>query len=107
MVVGVGTTATHTPAIILMAMVAPTVTGTVTAVTRMVMATGIIMDMAMVTATDTAPSTSLATETAANPESPNCSTVFHALVTIMDPSTESWGRKLGAQSGTTSKNTVT
>ena len=44
---GAGTTAIHT-AIILMAMVAPTVTGTVTAVTRMVMATGIIMDTAMV-----------------------------------------------------------
>ena len=45
-----------------MAMVEPT--ATVTAVTRMVMATGIIMD----TATDTAPSTSLTTETAADPE---------------------------------------
>ncbi len=100
--------AIHT-AIILMAMVAPT--GTVTAVTSMVMATGIIMDtatdMAMVTATDMAPSTSLATETAANPESPSCNSGCHGLAITMDPSTESWGRKRGARSGRTSKNTIT
>ncbi len=105
---GAGTTAIHT-AIILMAMVAPT--GTVMAVTRMVMATGIIMDtatdMAMVTATDTAPSTSLATETAANPESPSCNSGCHGLAITVDPSTESWGRKRGAQSGRTSKTTIT
>ena len=66
--------------------------------------TATAMDMA----TDTVPRCSTeGTETAANPESLNCSAVFHALVTIMDPSTESWGRKLGAQSGTTSKNRVT
>jgi len=70
--------------------------------------TATVMDMAMDTGMDTVLSFSTeGTETAANPESPNCSAVFHALVTIMDPSTESWGRKLGAQSGTTSKNTVT
>jgi len=100
---GAGTTATHT-AIILMAMVAPTVTGT--AVTPMVMATGIIMDMAT-EATDTAPSTSLATETAANPESPSCNSGCHGLAITVDPSTESWGRKRGAQSGRTSKTTIT
>jgi hypothetical protein len=100
---GAGTTAIHT-AIILMAMVAPT--GTVTAVTRMVMATGIIMDTAM-EATDTAPSTSLATETAANPESPSCNSGCHGLAITVDPSTESWGRKRGAQSGRTSKTTIT
>jgi len=102
---GAGTTATHT-AIILMAMVAPTVTGTVTAVTPMVMATDIIMDMAT-EATDTAPSTSLATETAANPESASCNGGCHELAIIMDPSTASWGRKRGAQSGRTSKTTMT
>jgi hypothetical protein len=109
---GAGTTAIHT-AIILMAMVAPT--GTVTAVTPMVMATGIIMDTATVMAmevmameaTDTAPSTSLATETAANPESPSCNSGCHGLAITVDPSTESWGRKRGAQSGRTSKTTIT
>ena len=104
---GAGTPAIHT-AIILMAMVAPT--GTVTAVTSMVMATGIIMDTAMVMAmeaTDTAPSTSLATETAANPESPSCNSGCHGLAITVDPSTESWGRKRGAQSGRTSKTTIT
>ncbi len=69
----------------------------------MVMATGIIMD----TATDTAPSTSLATETAANPESPSCNSGCHGLAITVDPSTESWGRKRGAQSGRTSKTTIT
>ena len=58
-------------------------------------------------ATDTAPSTSLATETAANPESPSCNSGCHALAITMDPSTESWGRKRGAQSGRTSKTTIT
>ena len=100
---GAGTTAIRT-AIILMAMVAPT--GTVTAVTSMVMATGIIMDTAM-EATDTAPSTSLATETAANPESPSCNSGCRGLAITVDPSTESWGRKRGAQSGRTSKTTIT
>ena len=90
---GAGTTAIHT-AIILMAMVAPTGTGMVTAVTRldMVMATGIIMDTAMVMAmeaTDTAPSINLATETAANPESPSCNSGCHGLAITVDPSTES------------------
>ena len=97
---GAGTTAIHT-AIILMAMVAPT--DTVTAVTRMVMATGIIMATAM----DTVPSTSLATETAANPGSPSCNSGCPGLAITMDPSTESWGRKRGAQSGRTSKTTIT
>ena len=104
---GAGTTAIHT-AIILMAMVAPT--GTVTAVTSMVMATGITMDTATdmaMEATDTAPSTSLATETAANPESPSCNSGCHGLAITVDPSTESWGRKRGAQSGRTSKTTIT
>ena len=104
---GAGTPAIHT-AIILMAMVAPT--GTVTAVTSMVMATGIIMDTAtdMATeATDTAPSTSLATETAANPESPSCNGGCHGLAITVDPSTEFWGRKRGVQSGRTSKTTMT
>ena len=104
---GAGTPAIHT-AIILMAMVAPT--GTVTAVTSMVMATGITMDTATdmaMEATDTAPSTSLATETAANPESPSCNSGCHGLAITVDPSTESWGRKRGAQSGRTSKTTTT
>ena len=86
---GAGTTAIPT-AIILMATVART--GTVTAVTRMVMATGIIMDTAMVMATeatDTAPSINLATETAANPESPSCNSGCHGLAITVDPSTES------------------
>ena len=76
----------------------------------MVMATGIITDTAMVMAmeaTDTAPSTSLATETAANPESPSCSSGCRGLAITVDPSTESWGRKRGAQSGRTSKTTIT
>ena len=60
-----------------------------------------------VTATDTAPSTSLTTEIAADPESPSCNGGCHGLVITVDPSTESWGRKHGAQSGRTSKNTVT
>src|SRR5258708_13292738 len=89
--------------------------GTVAAVTSMVMAMGIIMDtgtdmatdMAMVTAKDAAPSTSLATETAANPESPSCNSGCHGLAITVDPSTESWGRKRGAQSGRTSKTTMT
>lgn len=62
---------------------------------------------AMATATDTAPSTSLTTAVAANPESPSCNGGCHGLVITVDPSTESWGRKRGAQSGCTSKNTVT
>ncbi len=104
---GAGTTAIHT-AIIRMAMVAPT--GTVTAVTSTVMATGIIMDTATgmaMEATDTAPSTSLATETAANPESPSCNGGCHGLAITVDPSTESWGRKRGVRSGRTSKTTTT
>jgi hypothetical protein len=89
---GAGTTAIHI-AIILMAMVAPTVTGTVTAVvTRMVMDTGIITDTAMVMAmeaTDTAPSSSLTTETPADPESPSCNSGCHAPAITTDPLTES------------------
>ncbi len=85
---GAGTTVIRT-AIILMAMVAPTVTGTVTAVvTRMVMDTGIITDMAM-EATDTAPSSSLTTETPADPESPSCNSGCHAPAITTDPLTES------------------
>ncbi len=99
---GAGTTAIHT-AIILMAMVAPTVTGTVTAVTRMVMATGIII----ATETDTAPNTSLTTETPADPESPSCNSGSHAPAITTDRLTESWGRKRGGQSGHTSKTTIT
>src|SRR5512132_1289999 len=84
-----------------MATVAPT--ATVMAATRMVMATGIIMD----TATDTAPSTSLTTETPADRESRSCNGGCHGLAIIVDPSTEAWGRKRGAQSGRTSKTTIT
>ena len=66
-------------------------------------------------AMDTEPSTSLhtvslstvSTETAANPESPSCSGGCHALDITMDPSTESLGRRLAAQSGITSKHTAT
>ena len=102
---GAGTTATHTlaTAIILMGMVAPTatvvvaatVTGTttLTAETSMVTATGVIM------VTDTA--------TPADPESPSCNGGCRGLAIIMDPLTESWGRKRGAQSGRTSKTTIT
>ena len=60
---------------------------TVTVVTRMVMATGITE--AMVTATDTAPSTSLTTETPADPESPSCNSGCHAPAITTDPLTES------------------
>jgi len=72
------------------------------------------------TATDTAPSTSLRTvslstvslstvnmETAANPESPSCNDGCHGLAITMDPSMESLGRRLVAQSGTTNKHTAT
>ena len=62
---------------------------------------------AIVTATDMAPSTSLSTGVAANPESPSCNGGWHGLVITVDPSTESWGLKRGVQSGRTSKNTVT
>ena len=58
-------------------------------------------------ATDTAPSSSLVTETAANPESPSCNSGCHGLAITVGPSTESWGRKRGAQSGLTSKTTIT
>jgi hypothetical protein len=71
-------------------------------------------------ATDTAPSTSLRTvnlstvslstvsmETAANPESPSCNDGCHGLAITMDPSMESLGRRLVAQSGITSKHTAT
>src|SRR5262245_11295026 len=91
--VGAGTTATHTTAtaIILMAMVAPTPTGTITA-----------------TATDTAPNTStVSTVVAANPESPSCNNGCHGLAIITDPSMESLGRRLVAQSGISSKQTAT
>lgn len=63
-------------------------------------------DMAM-ESTDTVPSISLATETAANPESPSCNSGCHGLAITVDPSTESWGRKRGVQSGRTSKTTIT
>ena len=111
MVLGAGTTAIHitVTATILMAMVAPTatvvadtvtvvaatVTGTttLTGVTNMVTDTGVIMVM------DTA--------TAAVPESPSCNGGCHGLAITMDPSTASWGRKRGEQSGRTSKTTTT
>ena len=43
----------------------------------------------------------------ADPESPSCNGGCHGLAITMDPSTESWGRKRGAQSGRTSKTTIT
>jgi len=110
---GAGITATHTTAtaIILMVMVVPmvtvaaatatvvavTVTGTITltGVTNMVMDTGVIT----VTVMDTA--------TAADPESPSCKSGCHGLAITMDPSTASWDPKRGAQSGRTSKTTIT
>ena len=113
MVRGAGITATHTTAtaIILMVMVVPTVTvaaatatvvavtgtGTITltGVTSMVMDTGVIT----VTVMDTA--------TAADPESPSCKSGCHGLAITMDPSTASWDPKRGAQSGRTSKTTIT
>jgi hypothetical protein len=66
-------------------------------------------------ATGTALSTSLltvslspvSTETAANPESPSCNGGCHGLAITMDPSMESLGRRLVAQSGITSKHTAT
>ena len=84
--------------------VAATVTGTttLTGVTNMVMATGMGMD--------TAPSISpimVTTATAADPESPSCNGGCHELAITMDPSTVSWGRKRGEQSGRTSKTTIT
>jgi len=107
---GDGTTATHTPAtaIIRMATAAPTPTApamamgmtTLTAVISTVMATGM----------ETAPSISpimVNTATAADPESPSCNGGCHELAITMDPSTASWGRKHGAQSGRTSKTTIT
>jgi hypothetical protein len=45
--------------------------------------------------------------TAANPELPNYSADYNALVIIMDPLTEFWGHKLGAQSGRTNGSTGT
>ena len=47
------------------------------------------------------------TATAADPESPSCNGGCHELAITMDPSTASWGRKRGAQSGRTSKTTIT
>ena len=47
------------------------------------------------------------TATPADPESPSCNGGCHGLAITMDPSTESWGRKRGAQSGRTSKTTIT
>ena len=47
------------------------------------------------------------TATAADPESPSCNGGCRGLVITVDPSTESWGRKRGAQSGRTSKTTIT
>ena len=94
-----------------MAMVARTATGvaamamdttTLTGVTNMVMAIGMGMD--------TAPSISpimVTTATAADPESPSCNGGCHELAITMDPSTASWGRKRGEQSGHTSKTTIT
>jgi len=89
-----------------MAMVVPTATAmvtvgaatvmgttTLTGVISMVMATGKIMVM------DTA--------TLADPESPSYNGGCHELAITMDPSMESWGRKRGAQSGRTSKTTIT
>ena len=97
MVRGAGITVTHTTAtaIILMVMVVPTVTDTttLTGATSMVMATGVTMVM------DTA--------TAADLESPSCNGGCHELVITMDPSTASWDPKRGAQSGRTSKTTIT
>ena len=103
---GAGTTAIHITgtATILMATVAPTSTvtavaamamGTIilTGVTNMVMATGVVMVM------DTA--------TAADPESPSCKNGCHGLAITMAPSTASWDRKRGEQSGRTSKTTIT
>ena len=55
----------------------------------------------------TAPSISLTTATLADPESPSCNGGCHELAITMDPSTESWGRKRGEQSGRTSKTTIT
>jgi len=75
--------------------VADTATGTttLTGVTNMVMATGVIMVMDMATAAD--------------PESPSCNGGCHELAITMDPSTASWDRKRGEQSGRTSKTTIT
>src|SRR4029077_5630739 len=87
-----------------MATVAPTATAT--AVTRMGMATAIIM----ATATDTAPSispTTVSTATAADPESPSANGGCHAPAITTDPLTEYLGRKRGEQSGRTSKSTMT
>jgi len=103
-VVGVGTTATHTPAIILMAMVAPTATATVvaataTGTTTLTAVTSTVMDTGTTTAADTA--------TPADPESPSCKSGYHGLAITMDPSTASWDRKRGEQSGRTSKTTIT
>ena len=77
-------------------------TTTLTGVTNMVMATGMGMG--------TAPSISpimVTTATAADPESPSCNGGCHGLAITMDPSTASWGRKRGEQSGPTSKITIT
>ena len=59
---------------------------------------------------DTAPNISpimVSTATAADPESPSCKSGCHGLAIIVDPSTASWGRKRGEQSGRTSKTTIT
>jgi hypothetical protein len=110
---GAGITATHTPAtaIIRMATAAPTATVTVVAdtVTGTTTLTG-VTNMVMATGMDTAPSISpimVTTATAADPESPSCNGGCHGLAITMDPSTASWGRKRGEQSGRTSKTTIT
>ena len=59
-----------------------------TAVTSMVMATGITIN-----------GNAWIRRQPADPESPSCNGGCHGLAITMAPSTESWGRKRGAQSG--------
>ena len=62
----------------------------------------------MATGMDVAPNISQwTTATVAVPESPSCNGGCHGLAITMDPSTASWDRKRGEQSGPTSKTTIT
>src|SRR6188768_3021067 len=95
-------------AIILMATVVPistdtAVAATVTGTTIPTVGTSTGMAMGM----DVAASLSLSTATAAIRESPSCNGDCHGRGITTDPSTAFLGRKRGAQSGRTSKITVT
>ncbi len=107
---GAGTTAIRitATAITLMATVARTAMVTVVAATDTATTIlTVVTSMVMATGMDTTPGINLSTMTVADPESPSCNGGCHGLAITMDPSTASSGRKRGAQSGRTSKTTIT